>query len=668
MEAAERGPKQSSAPSTGTLFVSGQESWIRRFEAPEIAIPRTLFPRQQAHDGLEIARGLPEQQRAAVLIALIPRLPEEDVEKAIEIAAGLGDAELRGSVLFSLAPRRPEPLLRDVLGEMAKASEIERLTAYIDRLLPYSNEDQLRDLLKGLRSIPKAQDRTRVMQVLAPALSKPLLEQAINTTPLIGDRRERVSSMVALARSDLPVAVVHGMVSECESFCDARDRAGMLAILLHHVSEPLDREVRAKAISAVGQVDDLLGRASLLESIAPGSVEREAAAALKQIQHTLAEARSATPKQGAGSPLGNFLADVNYGPIAPLLNIFSPHMSAQQLQGVVNHVSSIEYPRPRAIALAVLARHVADVLKEQVQAKALAAAWASEQADELLSNWYVGSVCTPAEVISILDRGLSEATVREAHAKAVSIGSAFSRAATLLELARAWLRLPHTGDEEFSNLMEWLNEAWEATWSIDRAWDWADMAAQLIPLLSDSYRNKILTRMQNLKDGGSQAVIIAAFAPYTPDALWPDLLAFVGTMEPHEVNKRYLQGLGVDGKVRPEMIAASGGSGAQAKALAGLAPYLPEPLLPEALSVALRLDGERRQEVALEGLAQRIAKLTPANALPLFRRTFRVLAARHREEFFVGLRAMTPVVNLLGGVGGASEAIQAIQDCGRWWP
>ena len=185
--------------------------------------------------------------------------------------------------------------------------------------------------------MPEAQDRRGALRILAPALSKPLLAEASRMVQSIGDARERASSMVSLARRDLPEALVHKVIAECESFPDPADRAGMLVGMLRQVPEPLAQDIRAKAKSDAAQVEDPLIRASLRQSLDPEAIELEAEDSLKQLCKTIEEGRSVAThpwaaEAWAAEPLGNYLADEHYGPVARLLNIFGPHMSVLQLR------------------------------------------------------------------------------------------------------------------------------------------------------------------------------------------------------------------------------------------------------------------------------------------------------------------------------------------------
>ena len=106
----------------------------------------------------------------------------------------------------------------------------------------------------------------------------------------------------------------------------------------------------------------------------------------------------------------------------------------------------------------------------------------------------------------------------------------------------------------------------------------------------------------------------------------------------------------------------------RARALLGLAPYLPETLLREALTVAREIKNEGRRAEVLAGLAPHLAQLPCQDLYPLWQETLPILAARTRQHLLADLRALSPVIATLGGARAVAETFHAIQDVGRWWP
>jgi hypothetical protein len=108
--------------------------------------------------------------------------------------------------------------------------------------------------------------------------------------------------------------------------------------------------------------------------------------------------------------------------------------------------------------------------------------------------------------------------------------------------------------------------------------------------------------------------------------------------------------------------------------LAGLAPHLPEPLLQEALAAAGEIGDEDARAKALAGLASYVVTLPrpalarlwaePQDGIPLLR----FLARRSRRDLLSDIRALVPVIAVLGGDEAVAETFHAIQDVSRWWP
>jgi hypothetical protein len=165
---------------------------------------------------------------------------------------------------------------------------------------------------------------------------------------------------------------------------------------------------------------------------------------------------------------------------------------------------------------------------------------------------------------------------------------------------------------------------------------------------------------------------------------------------------------------------------AKVAALAGLGPYLSEVLLREALTAVRALSGREYQEELLAGLAPRLAELGhPAEALALaraleqkdkrakalmrslshlpkaergvilhealaaawsdefipymrelshdalysfWRERLTIMAARPRRDLLQAVRALTPIIEVLGQDKAIAETCRAIQDVSRWWP
>jgi hypothetical protein len=118
----------------------------------------------------------------------------------------------------------------------------------------------------------------------------------------------------------------------------------------------------------------------------------------------------------------------------------------------------------------------------------------------------------------------------------------------------------------------------------------------------------------------------------------------------------------------PEALATARGIGDEsnrAKALTGLAPYLPENLLPEALATARGIGDESNRAKALQALTK---VLTPANVnRALWENTLHALGTLTRPSFLDTIPNLVPLILHCGGLVALREVHQAIREVSRWW-
>jgi hypothetical protein len=118
-----------------------------------------------------------------------------------------------------------------------------------------------------------------------------------------------------------------------------------------------------------------------------------------------------------------------------------------------------------------------------------------------------------------------------------------------------------------------------------------------------------------------------------------------------------------------ELARGVGDEGADARALAALAPHLAAPGQVEtALELARGIGHDLARAYALQALAPRLAALPRSQVLPLWEDTLRLSATRSRRDLLADLGALAPVLAKLGGSEALDEACRAIEDVGRWWP
>jgi hypothetical protein len=99
--------------------------------------------------------------------------------------------------------------------------------------------------------------------------------------------------------------------------------------------------------------------------------------------------------------------------------------------------------------------------------------------------------------------------------------------------------------------------------------------------------------------------------------------------------------------------------------LTGLAPHLPESLLPEALEIARGIGSEEYRASALQALT---ATLTPANVdLSFWQDVLHALGTLTRLHFLETIPNLVPLILHFEGEVALREVYQSIKDVSRWW-
>ena len=121
-------------------------------------------------------------------------------------------------------------------------------------------------------------------------------------------------------------------------------------------------------------------------------------------------------------------------------------------------------------------------------------------------------------------------------------------------------------------------------------------------------------------------------------------------------------------EILPEALATAreiGNEYSRAEALTGLAPYLPENLLPEALEIARGIGYESKRAEVLQPLTK---VLTPANVnRALWENTLHALGTLTRPSFLKTVPNLAPLILHCGGLVALREVYQGIREVSRWW-
>ena len=88
----------------------------------------------------------------------------------------------------------------------------------------------------------------------------------------------------------------------------------------------------------------------------------------------------------------------------------------------------------------------------------------------------------------------------------------------------------------------------------------------------------------------------------------------------------------------------------------------------EALAEASKFSYKEDRSRTLSALAPHLAALPRARAFLFWAKTLGLSATLGRAEFLADLKALAPLITVLGGPEAIEETCRAIEDVGRWWP
>jgi hypothetical protein len=108
----------------------------------------------------------------------------------------------------------------------------------------------------------------------------------------------------------------------------------------------------------------------------------------------------------------------------------------------------------------------------------------------------------------------------------------------------------------------------------------------------------------------------------------------------------------------------------RAEALVAIAPYLPPSLMREALAATLeiKVTEEHYQALALERLALHLEHVPVALLYSLWCETLHSLSSSTRGNLLSDIQALSPVITMLGGKEALIATAQAIIEVGKWFP
>jgi hypothetical protein len=599
------------------------------------------LPEPLLGQALTAARALvDENHRANALVALAPRLPEPLLGQALTAARTLVDKNHRANALVALVPRLSEPKRQETLGavfELARGfkgddrgyarqtwGDAQRLLKRIVAALPPHvakplNMDVAEEMLAAVREITPKGDRTIALGSLAPCLPEPLsgasLYEALAAAREIGDEGE-----LAITLSEIGLystGSLHEKAFEAtQQIRDRRRRAEVLGKLALRLSEPLRSEAVKEALAAVREIPPV-GAKFLLRRF-----ERdERAEALGALLPYLPE-----PLLGEVLTLARELVDLGDG--AQVLAALAPRIPEPLLGEVLTLARELVREGERADVLAALAPRLPEPKQSEMIRELLETASHLESQQERLA---VLTKLAPHLPESLLERALTLARelVREGE-----------RADVLAALA---LRLPEPKQSEM------IRELLETASHLESQQERLAVLTKLAPHLPESLLERALTVAETLEDDENRAQVMVQLVSHLPAALLERALTVAIQLR---------------------------SSHWRVKLLVKLVTHFPKSqnreVLEEAIVTARAIHNppfyEPTRSDALVELLPLFEELSPSGIYPLWRRMFDITAIRDRNELLGDIRALCPVIALLGGEKALMEVFQAIRDAGRWWP
>ncbi|CCI04006.1 NB-ARC domain-containing protein [Microcystis aeruginosa] len=675
---------------------------------------------RQSQDSSKQAEGLEK---------ITPYLPPTLLPEALEIARGIGDESYRAKALTGLAPHLPESLLPETL-EVAREIGNNCYVGALTRLAPHLPESLLPEALKLAREIGNERFRAEVLTRLAPHLPESLLPEALKLAREIGNERFRAEALTGLA-SYLPEVLPEALefargvgLEFATEVGDERFRAKALTRLAPHLPEVLPEAL--EFVRAIGKfyvyshykVDESyfpgVGGsicAEALTGLAPylsGSLLPEALEVVRAIghEHYRVEALTGLAPYLPESLLPEALEiarEIGNDRYAEVLTGLAPHLPQNLLPEALEIARAIKLEGYRAEALTELVPYLPEVLPEALavargigdeyfRAKALTrlASHLPEVLPEALAvARRVGDEHHSAGTLILtgLAVHLSKSLLPKALKVTRAISDAFTCARALTGLAPHLmkiflpkaLKVARAKENEYSRARaltviahyfpEVLPEALEAARAIENLYDRV-LALTGIGL---SFPEVLPEALKVAKAIGNEyycAKALTELVPYLPEVL-PEALEVARTIgngyEYYRV--KVLTGLAphLPQNLLPEALEIARAiklEGYRAEALTELVPYLPE-VLPEALAVARTIGSESSRAEALQGLTK---VLTPANVdLSLWEKTLQALGTLTRSSFLETIPNLVPLILHFGGVVALREVYQGIREVSRWW-
>ncbi|MEM9542206.1 MAG: hypothetical protein AAGA60_22275 [Cyanobacteria bacterium P01_E01_bin.42] len=163
-----------------------RNSSVQTIQAETLTVLAPHLPSHLFLQALEVIDQPSEWNKAKVLEALIPNLPEQFLPLVLETSRQLPNKDGKADVFRVLACQFPE-IVPEAL-EVARKLPNHRDRAYKLRVLASQFPEICPEVLSEIRQLPNQRDRVETVKNLSLCLNKSLLSEALNIARLIPDR------------------------------------------------------------------------------------------------------------------------------------------------------------------------------------------------------------------------------------------------------------------------------------------------------------------------------------------------------------------------------------------------------------------------------------------------------------------------------------------------
>jgi hypothetical protein len=463
--------------------------------------------------------------RTDLLVDLAPHLPETLLREALESVREIRDESWRYQAFIELAPYLPPPLQRETLslweawdaslqarlfsrlglllhqwGDIEKAfsracslgNEPERATA-LAGLAPYLSEPQLNDAIDNVRAMSNEQAQSKALAGLAGSLPRILVREALNLARGMHDVRTRVETIIIL----MPTLdeEEHGtLVSEMLDTIHTIGNKHIQAIEVSNLAYRLAKGgFLEEAFDVIQTIDSKREKTRALTDLAPylsDSLLNGVLGEVRTIKHShqrlqaLAKLAPYLPVELLQPALdaARAIGDTSYQ--GHMLVDIAPYLPDSFLQHILQLVKMVGSERDQADLLVGLAPHMPESLLKE----ALELTRTIEREDYRRTALVGLSLHIPDSLVSrVLDVALA---IEDEHERALALKDLIPLLPTLL-----------------------LRKVLDNVRTFHHEHERAHVLVTLVPRLSDSSLQRVLTEVRKLKEQPARMMVITVLAP-----------------------------------------------------------------------------------------------------------------------------------------------------------